>query len=79
MLFKGKNACINLILRNRKYSFKITSSYGTGLSDHDHLIYSVTKTILKCEEPKKYFIGTIQVFSERFPELGITEHWTRKK
>ena len=40
---KGTGSCIDLILTNRKCSFKNASSYETGLSDHDHLIYSVMK------------------------------------
>ena len=48
--FNGTASCIDLILTNRKYSFKNTSSYETGLSNHHHLIYSVMKTIFKCEE-----------------------------
>ena len=47
--FKGTGSCINLILTNRKYSFKNTFSYETGLSDRDHLIYSVMKSTFKCE------------------------------
>ena len=47
--FKGTGSCIDLILTNRKYSFKNTSSYETGLSDHHHLIYSVMETTFKCE------------------------------
>ena len=31
--FKGKGSCIDLILTNRRYSFKHTSSTETGLSD----------------------------------------------
>ena len=50
---KGTGSCIDLIFANRKYSFKNTSSYETGLSEHHHLIYSVMKTTFKCEEPKK--------------------------
>ena len=34
--FKGSGSCIDLILTNRKYSFKNTTSYETGLSDHHH-------------------------------------------
>ena len=68
--FKGKNACINLILRNRKYSFKNTSSYETGLSDHHHLIYSVMKTIFKCEEPKKLIYRTIQFFLRKISRIS---------
>ena len=51
--FKGKGSCIDLILTNRKYSFKNTCSVETGLSDLHHLIYSVMKTTFKSEEPKK--------------------------
>ena len=36
--FKGKGSCIDLILTNRKHSFKHTSLTETGLSDHHHLI-----------------------------------------
>ena len=51
--FKGTFSCIDLILTNRKYSFRNTTSYESGLSDLHHLIYSVMKTIFKCEDPKK--------------------------
>ena len=42
--FKGKGSSIDLIFTNRKYSFKYTSSYETGLSDHHHLIYTMLKS-----------------------------------
>ena len=32
--FKGGGSCIDLILTNRKYCFKHTSTFETGLSDH---------------------------------------------
>ena len=34
--FKGTGSCIDLILTNRKYSFKHTESYETGIGDHHH-------------------------------------------
>ena len=37
-VFKGKGSCIDLILTNRRYSFKHTSSTETSLSNHHHLI-----------------------------------------
>ena len=49
--FKGRGSCIDKILRNR-YSFKHTSSIETGLSDHPHLISSMTKITFKRKEPK---------------------------
>ena len=63
--FKGTGSCIDLILANRKYSFKNTSSYETGYSDHRHLIYSVMKAIFKCEEPKKLIYRNYSDFSQK--------------
>ena len=37
--FKGEGSCIDLILTNRKFSFKNSTSFETGLSDHHYLIY----------------------------------------
>ena len=45
--FKGEGSCIDLLLTNRKFSFKNSTSFETGLSNHHHLIYSMLKT----EEP----------------------------
>ena len=50
--FKGKGSCIDLILTNRRHSFKLTSSIETGLSDHHHLISSMMKTSSEKEESK---------------------------
>ena len=44
--FKGEGSYIDLILTNRKFSFKNSTSFETGLSDHHHLIYSIPKTTL---------------------------------
>ena len=52
--FKGSGSCIDLILTNRKYCFKHTSTFETGLSDHRHLIYSMLKATLKKEESKQF-------------------------
>ena len=48
--FKGKGSGIDLILTNRRHSFKHTSSTETGLSDHHHLISSMMKTTFEREE-----------------------------
>ena len=37
--FEWRGSCINLILTNRKFWFKNSSTFETGLSDHHHLIY----------------------------------------
>ena len=47
-------SCIDLMLRNRKYSFKNTSSYETGITDHNHLIFPIMKTKFASEEHKKF-------------------------
>ena len=61
--FKGEGSCMDLILTNRKYCFKNTCSFKTGLSDHHHLIYSVMKTTFKSEEPKKLIYRDYSNFS----------------
>ena len=52
--FKGKESSIDLILTNRKYLFKYTSSYEKGLSDHHHhhMIYTMSKSSFINIEPK---------------------------
>ena len=62
--FKGTGSCIDLILTNRKYSFKNTS-YETGLSDRHHLLYSVIETTFNCEESKKSIYRTYSNFSQK--------------
>ena len=39
--FKGKGSCIDLFLTNRKYSFKFSGSFETGISDHHQMIYTM--------------------------------------
>ena len=63
--FKGTGSCIDLKLTNKKYSFKNTSSYETGHSDHHYLIYSVMKTTFQCEEPKKIICRNYSSFSQK--------------
>ena len=50
--FKGKGSCIDLMLTNRRYSFKHTSSTERDLSDHRHLISSMMKATFEKEESK---------------------------
>ena len=60
--FKGVGSCIDLILTNRNYCFKNTSSYEIGISDHHHLIFSIMKTIFASEEPKKFVYHDYKTF-----------------
>ena len=65
--FKGEGSCIDLILTNRKFSFKNSTSFETGLSDHHHLIYSMLKTTFHKEEPKTLIYRDYKTFSlEKF-------------
>ena len=50
---KGKGSLIDLILINRKFSFKNTQSFETGLSDHHHMVYTMLKTTFQKSEPKQ--------------------------
>ena len=51
--FKGKDSLIDLILTNRKFSFKNTQSFVTGLSDHHHMVYTMLKTTFLKSELKQ--------------------------
>ena len=51
------------MLTNRKYSFKNTCSFESGLSDHHYLIYSAVKRTFKSEEPKKLVYRDYSNFS----------------
>ena len=48
---KGRGSCIDLILTNRTFSFKVTSTYETGISDH-HMIYTMLKSCFQNTESK---------------------------
>ena len=50
--FKGSGFCVYLILTNKKYSFKNTTWYETGLSDHHHMILIMLKATFQQKEPK---------------------------
>ena len=50
--FKGQGSCIDLILTNRRFSFKHSNSYKTGIGNHQHLICSTLKSNLSNSEPK---------------------------
>ena len=60
--FKGSGSCIGLILTDRKYSFKNTTSYETGLSDHHHMILTMLKTTFQQKEPKCFSYRDYKTF-----------------
>ena len=60
--FKVVGSSIDLILTNRKYSFKSMSSYETGINDHHCIMFSVIKLHLHQKNLKSSFIVTITLF-----------------
>ena len=67
--FKGKGSCIDLLLTNQKCSFKNTTVFETGLSDHHLLIYSMLKTISRKMSEKDRSVK----FSWKFSKLWSFE------
>ena len=61
--FKGNRTCIDLILTNWKYSFKNTNTFETGLSDHQHMIYTMIKSTFEKAEPIKLIYRDYKNFS----------------
>ena len=59
--FKGSGSWIGLILTNRKYFFKNTTSYETGLSDHHYMILTMLKTTF--QEKRTTFVDIIKILS----------------
>ena len=71
--FKGKGSCIDLILTNRKFFFKFTSTYETGISDHHHMIYTMLKSCFQNTEPKLLNYRDIKSFSPQAFEDVLSE------
>ena len=71
--FKGKGSCIDLILTNRKFSFKFTSTYETGISDHHHMIYTMLKSCFQNTEPKLLNYRDFKSFSPQAFEEDLSE------
>ena len=71
--FKGKGSCIDLILTNWKFSFKFTSTYETGISDHHHMIYTMLKSCFQNTEPKLLNYRDFKSFSPQAFEDDLSE------
>ena len=63
--FKGKGSCIDRFLTNRKYSFKCSDSYETGISDHHHMIYTMLKPCFNNTEPKLLDYIQLNIFLKK--------------
>ena len=71
--FKGKGSCIDLFLTNRKYSFKCSDSYETGISDHHHMIYTMLKSCFNNTEPKLLNYRDFKHFSKEDFKEDLSE------
>ena len=71
--FKGKGSCIDLILTNRKFAFKFTSTYEVGISDHHHMIYTMLKSCFHNTEPKLLNYRGFKSFSPQSFEKDLSE------
>ena len=69
--FKGAGSYIDLILTDSKYSFQYSSSKETGLSDHHLLIFSMMKTKLALEEPKRLVYRNFKSFNGDYLEEDL--------
>ena len=64
--FKGCGSCTDLILTNRKFCFKMSSAFETGLSDYHHLIYSMLKTTFKKEDSVRFIYPDYKTFNNEY-------------
>ena len=65
--FKGKGTCTDLIFTHRRFSFKNTNTFETGLSDHHYMIYTMLKSTFEKAEPIKLTYRDYKNFSfDRF-------------
>ena len=71
--FKGKGSCVDLILTNRKFSFKFTSTYETRTSDHRHMVYTMLKSCFQNTKPKFFNYRDFKRFSPLAFEKDLSE------
>ena len=64
--FKWRGSCIDLILTNRKFCFKNSSTFEAGLSDHHHLTYSMLKTTFKKVDSKRLIYSDDKNFNHEY-------------
>ena len=71
MYFKESGSCINLILINRKFCFKNSTTFEAGLSDHPQLIYSMFKTNFKRKDSKRLIYREYKNFNNEYFENDL--------
>ena len=71
-MFKGDGgSCIDLLITNLKFSFMMTNSFETGLSDHYHMIFTILKTKFEKFEPKKLIYRNFKQYDGEQFKLDI--------
>ena len=70
--FKSKGSYIDLILTNRKFSYKFTSTY-ERVSDHHHMAYTMLKSCFQNTESKLLNCGDFKSFSPQAFEQDLSE------
>ena len=62
-----------MILTNRKFSFKFSSTYETRISDHHHMIHTMLKSCFQNTLPKLLNYGDFKSFSPKAFEEDLSE------
>ena len=70
---KVKDSCKDLILTNRKFSLKFTSTYKTGISNHHHMVYTMLKSCFQNTKPKLLNYRDFKRFSSQVFEEELSE------
>ena len=60
-----KGTCIDLILTNKKFSFKFSDTYETGLSDCHTLVHTMFKSSFYKLQPQKIFYRNYKMFNNQ--------------
>lgn len=66
--FKGKVSFIDLILTERKFSFKFTSTYESRISNHHHMINTMLESCFQSAEPKILNYRDLKILPEPYEE-----------
>ena len=66
--FKVQRSCMDLLLTNKRFSFKNSNSYETGISDHQLLIhlklkftfFNLQQQLVLCRDYKSFLLTTLE-------------------
>ena len=75
---KGSDPCIDLILTNRNFCFKNSSTFETGLNYHHHLTYSMLTATFKKEDSKRVIYRDYKIFNDECFQNDLKNGLLRK-